>query len=280
MPNRTIPGVGGNPAQSGNNNNTPPASGSVPAGGDLAGTYPDPTVVALHSGATRLPLGAIADGEFFKRVGGNVVGAAGAPPVGVAAGDLGGSFPSPTVLALHETSGPTKMVLGAVADGSLLRRVGGALVGARPPIIKVMTNHSPPGGVGVDAGPALLNTLPAGDYAYRYSLTYRCDSVGVTQLLYLNFVGDVSIIKGGSYIVTSDGGKYSAQTLHGTGAGPTSILAGAFTAVNTFAIAEIFGSCRLAGPTDISVSMHWNAGPGGQILQGSSSIFYPDVEYV
>lgn len=47
---------------------------SGPASGDLGATYPAPTVVALHSGATQLALGSIADGEYLKRSGANVVG--------------------------------------------------------------------------------------------------------------------------------------------------------------------------------------------------------------
>jgi hypothetical protein len=52
-----------------------------------------------------------------------------------AAGDLGGAYPSPTVTqarGLRETTGPTTLALGAVADGEFLRRVGATVVGASP----------------------------------------------------------------------------------------------------------------------------------------------------
>ena len=54
-------------------------------------------------------------------------------PTGAASGDLGGSYPSPTVTqarGLRETGGPTTLTLGAVADGQVLRRSGSTVVGA------------------------------------------------------------------------------------------------------------------------------------------------------
>jgi hypothetical protein len=49
-----------------------------PAGGDLAGTMPNPTVSAITEagGPTQLTLGAVADGEFLVRSGGTLVGGA------------------------------------------------------------------------------------------------------------------------------------------------------------------------------------------------------------
>lgn len=107
-----------------------PPNGS--AGGDLSGSYPSPAVVALteSAGPTSLPLGAIANGQILARVGANIIGIAPPAPSGTAGGQLGGTYPNPSVIALTETSGPTGLVLGSIADGLFLKRVGSTIVGA------------------------------------------------------------------------------------------------------------------------------------------------------
>lgn len=91
---------------------------------------------------------------IFYGSGGGGGGGGGGPPTGGAGGDLAGSYPNPNVAAVHETSGPTKLTIGAVADGQVLTRSGNTLVGTTP-------GSGPPSGA---AGGDLASPTPADNY--------------------------------------------------------------------------------------------------------------------
>ncbi len=144
------------------------------AGGDLSGTVPDPTVVAI-SGA---PLGStvptsghllLANGSAWVSVAmsgaatinsSGVVTISGAPPSGAAGGDLGGTYPNPTVAKINgQTLGTTTATTGhlLIANGSVWTSVamsGDATINASGVIT---VSGAPPSGA---AGGDLSGTFP------------------------------------------------------------------------------------------------------------------------
>ena len=98
--------------------------------GQVTGRLGTTTVVGITetSGPTALTVGNINDFQLLQRVGSTVVGTA--YPATTLVGDANGSITANTVNAIHETSGPTQLTIGAISSGQVLIRSGSTVIGS------------------------------------------------------------------------------------------------------------------------------------------------------
>jgi hypothetical protein len=105
---------------------------SGPAGGDLAGDYPDPDLATVNASP-----GAKAAATITVNSKGLVTAATptlSLPPTGSASAgssNLGGTYHGgPSVAKITETSGPTALTIGAITDTEFLKRSGASVISA------------------------------------------------------------------------------------------------------------------------------------------------------
>jgi hypothetical protein len=109
----------------------------------VAGTATDPTIrtATLDVIATDHPpaaawsnnskkISAVANGTLAQDAAAFGQIPAALPPSGPAGGDLGGSYPNPTVVKVTESSGPDDLTIGAIGNAQFVKRSINSLVGA------------------------------------------------------------------------------------------------------------------------------------------------------
>jgi len=153
------------------------------------------------------------------------------PPSGSAGGQLGGTYPNPDVRGIRETSGPTLLTIGSIADGEVLTRSGSTLTstaggGAGNTLDQAYDEGG--GGVGrsitVDSGPVFMDASGAGALQLDGYLTIKeissPSALGSSGLVYSKDVSSISELfymdDGGQEIQITDNGS-----VVGGGAGNT-----------------------------------------------------------
>lgn len=172
-----------------------------PAGGSLAGTYPNPTIAANVVGPTQLQSTGVAPGSYGSaslvptvtvdtdgRITSVTTSAvAGGPPSGTAGGSLAGTYPNPTIAA--SVVGPTQLQSTGVVAGPY----GSA---TQVPAITVDAT----GRVTAAANVALGSTTPSGPAGGDLTGTYPSPTLNTSGVL-AGVYGGVSSIP----VITVDG---------------------------------------------------------------------------
>lgn len=170
-------------------------------------------------------------------------------PNGSASGDLGGSYPSPTVAqarGLRETGGPTTLTLGAVADGEYLRRSGSTVVGGTPagggggPTTAKKTADQTFNATGPADVTSLSFAVTSGHYYYfRFVCLVRSDTATVGVRLTVTVPGVTRFGGRAFHPIAADGAGCEFQgaiTASGDAVIPTAV-----PAINTDYIAVVEG---------------------------------------
>src|SRR5258706_428232 len=178
---------------------------------------------------------------------------------GPAGGDLGGSYPNPTVVAIEETGDPQRLAIGAIPAGTILSRSGTSIVGIAAVFptsstwAVVLANGNVSGGTNP--------TLTTGD-------SLRGTATGSVAAAVVSLDAGIASVQGGT-----------ATTLAGAGGGVAVIAGNANAAGNgTGGAVTVTGGSGGATGVASSVTLTGGAGgatggdPAGVSLQGGTPV--------